>query len=332
MNRPAKYNALTPAMVREMQTALEQWDGDPDVHVVLIDGAGERGLCAGGDLTVLIESVRAQNARGLEFWAQEYRLNATIAAYRKPLVVLMSGTVMGAGLGLSAHARYRIVTDTTRLAMPEARIGLIPDVGASWLFSRAPGETGTYLGLSGARIGAADAMLLDLADYFVPAHGLEPLVATLLAQDPRSDDEVRTLVARFSTSPGEPPLAARLACIDRAFAHDTIEAILGELAAEGGKFALRTTHEIHANAPTSVKLTLRCLREARKLASLDECLRLEYRVMRRLLFEHDFYEGARAAIIDKDRAPRWQPSDFAAIPEERIDEYFIACQGSELQL
>jgi enoyl-CoA hydratase len=331
LNRPAKYNALTLAMVREMQTVLAHWAGDGDVHFVMIDGAGERGLCAGGDLTVLIDSARAQDGRALEFWAQEYRLNATIAAYCKPIVAFMSGTVMGGGVGLSAHARYRIVTSTTQIAMPEARIGLIPDVGATWLLSRTPGETGTYLGLTGAPIGAADALQLGLADYFVPAHAIEELVATLLAEGPQSDDEIRALVERFS-APVESRLAARRERIDRAFAYDAVESILSALAGDGSQWARATAREIRSNSPTSVKLTLRALRAARGLASLEECLRLEYGLMRRLLDEHDFREGVRATVLDKDRAPRWRPADFSEISDARIDDYFSSLHESDLQL
>lgn len=190
LDRPAKLNALTPEMVSEISAYLGAWERDTEVTGVLIDGAGPRGFCAGGDITYVRDSGLAGDGKAEIFWADEYRLDATIAAYAKPIVAFMHGIVMGGGVGLSAHTRHRIVTESTQFAMPEAGIGLIPDVGSTWLFSRAPGEAGTYFALTGARAGAADAIALGFADYFVPQASLEPLKATFLQTAPRTDDHV----------------------------------------------------------------------------------------------------------------------------------------------
>jgi enoyl-CoA hydratase len=216
--------------------------------------------------------------------------------------------------------------------MPEVGIGLIPDVGATWLFSRAPGETGTYLALTGARAGAADAIALGLADYFVPEAALGPLKAVLLQTVSHDDADVRSLIECFVARPGEPALLPRRATIERAFAHDTVEEILAALKADGSKFALATAAEILTKSPTSLKLTLRALREARGFESLERCLRLEYRLVCRLLEEHDFHEGIRAAVIDKDRKPAWRPAELGSVARGALDEYFTSLGAGELQL
>jgi enoyl-CoA hydratase len=332
LDRPAKYNALTLDMVRGIAAVLVAWENDPTLHAVVIDGAGKRGLCAGGDIRILYDGAGERDGRAQIFWAEEYRLNATIAGYAKPVTALMSGTVMGGGVGLSAHARHRIVTETTELAMPEANIGLIPDVGATWLLSRAPGETGTYLGLTGARIGAADAIHLGLADYFVPTEACGALVAALLHERVDGDDAIRSIVRRYAAFAGKPRLAEQRTSIDRAFAHDTVEEIVHALLADGSPFALSAARQIAANSPTSVKLTLRALREASTYGSLEECLRLEYRLMSRLLDGHDFCEGTRAAIVDKDRAPKWSPAQLGDVSVADVDSYFISLRDGELEI
>ncbi|MBD5653758.1 MAG: enoyl-CoA hydratase/isomerase family protein, partial [Candidatus Eremiobacteraeota bacterium] len=243
-----------------------------------------------------------------------------------------SGTVMGGGVGLSAHARHRIATETTRLAMPEARIGLIPDVGGTWLLSRAPGETGTYVGLTSAHVDGADAIYMGFAEHFVPQASLAALLDALVEEAPPDDAAIRTVIARFAGSPGIAPLTQYAPLIDRTFAHDTVEEILDALHRDGSAFALSTERQIGANSPTSLKLTLRALREARRLTSLGDCIKLEFRVMNRTLSGHDLYEGARAVIIEKDRSPKWQPSDLADVSPHVLDHYFAPLADGELQL
>jgi enoyl-CoA hydratase len=331
LDRPAKINALTPAMVRDITVVLDEWDQDADLHLILIDGAGPRGFCAGGDIKCVRDSARAHDGEAETFWAEEYRLNAKIAVYKKPVVAFMTGIVMGGGVGLSAHTRHRIVTGSTRLAMPEVGIGLIPDVGATWLFSRAPGETGTYLALTGAHIGAADAIALGFADRFVPDATLETVKAALVHNAPRGDEQVRAIVERFAAPPSELVLAEHRALIDRRFAYDTVEEILEALRSDRSAFALATARDIGAKSPTSLKLTLRALREARKLDNLQGCLRLEYRAICRLIRSHDFSEGIRAAVVDKDRRPNWHPAELGDVSPAGVNSYFASLGAHELR-
>lgn len=327
LNRPDRLNALTLPMVRDIAAALDAWGQDPAVRVVLIEGAGPRGFCAGGDIKTLYDSAHTGDGHAQTFWAEEYRLNARIADHPKPVVAFMHGIVIGGGVGLGSHARHRVATETTRLAMPEVGIGLIPDVGGTWLLSRAPGEIGTHLALTGAQIGAADAIGAGLADRCVPQADLDALAAALV----RGGEGVEAAIERHASAPGEAPLAARRALIDRAFAHDTVEAILDALRRDGSEFARATAEQIAAKSPTSLKLTLRALREARGLGTLRDCLRMEYRLMCRILPGHDFREGVRAAVVDKDRDPKWRPTDLGAVSPDVLDRHFAPLGPDELR-
>ncbi|MBV9654977.1 MAG: enoyl-CoA hydratase/isomerase family protein [Acetobacteraceae bacterium] len=331
LNRPAALNALTLDMIRDLAAALDLWEGDPGVHLVLIEGAGSRAFCAGGDIRAVYDSAAEGSDRAHIFWAEEYRLDARIAQFSKPVVVFMTGIVMGGGVGVSAHARHRVVTETTRLAMPEVGIGLIPDVGGTWLLSRAPGETGTYLALTGTQIGAADIIALGMADSYVAGAKLGALAQALEQDSPRDHQGTETAIGQCAETAGEPSLGPHRALIDRAFAHDTVEAILRALDQDGSAFARRTAEQIATKSPTSLKLALRALREARSLASLQDCLRLEYRLMTRILPRHDLREGIRAAVIDKDRNPKWQPASLAEIRPEALDPYFASLGPEDLQ-
>ena len=326
LERSAKINALTPEMIAGIGEALAAWETDATVRFVVLDGAGPRGFCAGGDVVYVYERMRAHDGAAIRFWADEYRLNARIANYPKPIVALMHCIVMGGGVGLAGHASLRVVTDSTRLAMPEVGIGLIPDVGGTWLLSRTPGETGTYLALTGRAVGAADALRLGLADVYVREAQLPALTEALTA----SDDDAATIVKRFAVEPGDAPLAVEGATIDAAFGRDEVEAIVDALRAERSAFAVETARVLLAKSPTSLKLTLRALREARGLERLEEALALEYRIMSRLAGGHDFFAGIRAAVIDKDRAPRWSPATLEGVSSADLDRYFAPLGADEL--
>ena len=331
LDRPDKINALTLDMIRAMATVLAAWEADPGVAFVLLDGAGPRGFCAGGDIRSLGELARASDAARV-FWSEEYRLDAQIANYRKPVVALMPGIVMGGGVGISAHASHPVVTETTRLAMPETALGLIPDVGTTWLLARAPGESGTYLALTGAAVDAADAIDMGFAKYRVPAVSLEPLTQALLAESPGDHDAVGATIARFAKDAGQGSLAPDRATIERTFAYDTVEEIVRALRAEGSPFALATQRRLAAQSPTSLKLTLRALREARTFERLEDCFRLEFRLISRLVSAPDFREGVRAVLIDKDRAPKWLPADLSAVSPRVVDAYFASLGPDELRI
>ncbi len=306
LDRPRAINALTLGMVGAIAAALEAWEAEPAVLAVLIDGAGPRGLCAGGDIRFLHDSVRAGTPERADgFLHAEYRLNARIARFPKPYLALMDGLVMGGGVGISAHGRVRIVTERTRLAMPEVGIGFVPDVGSTHLLSRAPGELGTHAALTGEVMGAADALLCGLADHYVASDRLPALVAALAACDDAA--ALAACVEAHAEAPSPGRYAAEAGWIDACYRHDDVEAILAALRAHPDAAAQAAAARVAGNCPTSVAVALRALRAARSDGRLEPCLEREYRLATALIRRPDFVEGVRAAVIDKDRHPAWQP-------------------------
>lgn len=310
LNRPKALNALNHTMVGLIDMALDRFASDPAIAAVVLTGEGERALCAGGDLRSLYEDGTAVAA---DFWRDEYRLDARISHYGKPFVAVMDGITMGGGVGLSGHAAHRVVTERSRVAMPETGIGYLPDVGGTWLLPRAPGELGTYLGLTGAQIGAADAILCGMADRFVPSSSLPDLIAALA-----SGEEVDAALARFAQDPGEAPLAAHRAVIDRCFAFDMMDEIVSALDADGSDFAAETKEVLLTKAPSSLVLTLCLLRLGRASPSLEACLEREFHASLAVLEEGDFREGIRAVVIDKDKSPHWNPPRLDQVDPARI--------------
>lgn len=324
LNRPKAMNSLTHAMVHLIAPALDAFEKDPAVAAVLLTGEGERGLCAGGDIRALYEGERTPNGTGARFWRDEYRLNARIARFPKPYVAVMDGVTMGGGIGLSAHGAHRIVTERSRIAMPEVGIGFVPDVGGTWLLARAPGEIGTYLALTGEIIGAADAVHAGLADIQVPVAGLAAVVDDLARLAPGADhDTVRALLSRHAVTPDSARLAEHEPLIDHCFAAPSVEAVLAALGADGSPFALKTRELIASKSPTSLKLTFRLIRLARQAEGLEACLEREFAAAVAVAQGHDFYEGVRAAIIDKDRNPRWSPASLGQVDDRDIDASIV---------
>ncbi|MFE6485078.1 enoyl-CoA hydratase/isomerase family protein [Streptomyces sp. NPDC057757] len=327
LNRPRALNALTHPMVRRIDEALTVWEHDPAVETVVLTGAGERGLCAGGDIRAIHGDARdGDGTASAAFWRDEYRLNARIARYPKPYVAVMDGIVMGGGVGVSAHAGVRIVTERSRVAMPETGIGFVPDVGGTRLLSRAPGELGTHLALTGAVVGAADAQLCALADHFVPSESLPKLTAEL-AHAP-----VREVLDRYARQapPGE--LAAWRPWIDSCYAADTVEEIVDRLLADGDRAAKEAAGTLLAKSPTALKVTLAALRRARHLGSLEQTLDQEYRVSCAALTAPDLVEGIRAQVIDKDRDPRWSPATLGEVTDADVARFFAPLGARELGL
>ena len=318
LNRPKALNALTHAMVGQIWNALIAWRNDPKVELVLLDGAGERGLCAGGDVRSLYDSRTQGSGYARTFWSEEYRLNALIGRYPKPTVAIQDGIVMGGGIGLSGHARHRIVTERSQLAMPETGIGLIPDVGGTWLLARAPGESGVYLGLSGEVMRAADAIYARFSDVHVPSSKLGRLVERLV--DP-AGGAVEDVLGDLAEPAGASELERRQGDIERAFGGATVEAILAALAAMGGEWADKTMAILQQKSPKSSKLALSAIRNARGLRSLEDALIVEYRLTVRLFEDGEFPEGVRALIIDKDRKPKWSPPNLAGVTPELVARY-----------
>ncbi|RFA13275.1 3-hydroxyisobutyryl-CoA hydrolase [Subtercola boreus] len=320
LNRPRAINALTHGMVTLIRKQLDEWAAAPDVASVVLVGRGERGLCAGGDIVSLYNDATTGDGRAsLSFWADEYALNAAIARFPKPYVALMDGIVLGGGIGLSAHGSHRIVTERSKLGLPETGIGFIPDVGATWLLSHAPGRLGTHLALTAGTVGAGDAIEVGLADSYVPSERLPDLLVAL------EETDADAAIALFSMSPPDSELAAERGWIDAAYAADTVPGILAELRADSAnEKALSTASTIERKSPIAVAVSLESLARAAALPDLESALEQEFRVSANALTSHDFAEGVRAQVIDKDRNPQWEPRSASEVDRAQIDAYFAA--------
>lgn len=328
LNRPNALNALTLDMAVAMTSLLREWANDPAVGAILLDGAGERGFCAGGDIRALYDAAKSGDRLPEQFWATEYHLNVMIARYRKPIVVIMDGMVMGGGVGLSAHAAHRVVTERSAIAMPEVGIGFFPDVGASYLLARAPGYAGTHLALTGSRIGAGDAIYCGLADVHIAARLAE--LPEALANC-RSSDGVRRRLTGLSIAPAPGVLPAARAWIERCYAADTVEEIVAQLRscnAVDAQAALRTIEKV---SPTSLKITLRNMRSALSFGRVEESFQQDYRIALACIAGHDFIEGIRAAIVDKDRNPVWRPDSIEGVTVDIVEHHFRRVGALELK-
>ena len=314
LNRPRNLNALTHGMILAMTETLQQWAGDPQVDLVVLTGAGERGLCAGGDIVALYYDGFEGGLGGARMWADEYALNLAIARYPKPFVALMHGLVLGGGIGLAGHASHRIATDSTRAGMPETAIGFVPDVGGTYLLSRAPGGVGIHLALTAAHAGPGQAIEAGLADVYVPEDRLQDLVEALAAT---GDPDV---IGRWA-APAPGGFATDRAVLDRAYAAGTAEQILAALDAEDSPAAADAAERIRRNSPLALKVTLESLRRAagRELADV---LATEYRVSVHFQLGTELREGVRAQVIDKDRTPRWNPPTLEEVSAEEVAACF----------
>ncbi|MDZ4366359.1 MAG: enoyl-CoA hydratase/isomerase family protein [Afipia sp.] len=326
LNRPKALNALTLGMVRAIHPQLIAWADDPKIHCVVIEAAGERAFCAGGDIRALYDWGQAGDPTALDFWREEYRLNVCIKRYRKPYVALMDGINMGGGVGVSVHGSHRVATEKLTFAMPETGIGLFPDVGGTWFLPRCPGETGMYLGLTGTRLKAADAIYAGIADAYVPSARLETLKDRLAGgADPR------VALREVVEEEGPAPLASMQKEIGGHFSKGSIAEVISSLRADGGEWAMKTADTIEAKSPTSTLVAFRQIREGAAL-DFEDCMKLEYRLIERFVKGHDFYEGVRAVVIDKDQAPKWKPATLAEMSAGDVDGYFAPLGADELTL
>lgn len=323
LNRPDALNAVTHDMVRALAAQLRAWETDPAITRVVVTAAGGRAFCAGGDLRALYDLGRAgRYDDALQFWRDEYRLNAAIKRYRKPYVSVIDGVVMGGGVGIAIHGSHRVAGDRFRFAMPEVGIGFFPDIGATWFLPRLPGETGTWCALTGERIEAADATALGLATHRVPSARLPDLLDGLCGSV-----SVDALLAAFAEPAGSGLMAAHRQAVDRLFDGNRVEDILVALdtaaMAPGADadFARHGAATIRAKSPTSLKIALAQLRRGKDL-DFEACLRTEFRIVSRVVTGHDFYEGIRAVIVDKDNSPRWRPPALDAISDADVAGYF----------
>jgi enoyl-CoA hydratase len=332
LNRPAALNAFTLAMYRALDPMLRQWADDPTVRAVLIRGAGGRAFCAGGDIRAIYEAGRGLSGDPrltAAFFREEYELIRRVHRYPKPYIAIIDGIAMGGGVGVSINGRWRVATENMLLAMPETGIGLFPDVGATRFLNLCPGHIGRWLGLTGARIGPADALYCGFATHFVPHERMPALVAALAGSGPIEDT-----LAAFHTDAGAPPLIARRSAIERCFAGTSLEAILEALTAEaqrGGadaQWAAETRAGLLLKSPTSLKITLRQLTIGRGF-DIEAALALEYRLTQHVMQHHDFYEGVRAALVDRDQRPQWQPATLSDVTDALVDTYFVPLGDSE---
>jgi enoyl-CoA hydratase len=318
LNRPRALHALTLDMCLAMTEALLAWETDDAVRLVLLDHAGERGFCAGGDIRMLAASAADDGEAAAAFLKAEYRLDHLLFTYAKPVAAFMDGIVMGGGVGLSLPARYRIATERTLFAMPETGIGLFPDVGAGWYLPRLPGQVGRWLGLTGARIGPQDCRLLGLATHLAPSSELDDLKAALIA----APDDAERLFEPYAALVQDAPLVPHLQAIDRAFAGDTVEAIAQALRADPSPWAQEQVAVIDAKSPQSLKVTLRHLGEGAARADFADQMVADYRLAVRIVGTHDFQEGVRALILDKDNAPHWRPETLQGVEPSLLDDLF----------
>jgi enoyl-CoA hydratase len=329
LNRPKALNALNMAMVEATAKALDTWENDPAITRIIIKGAGGKAFCAGGDIRTLHDMGKAGNLRDpMRFWRAEYTLNHRLKTYPKPVVALIDGIVMGGGVGMSIHGSHRVASGKLMFAMPEVGIGFFPDVGASWFLPRLPDQMGRYLALTGARIGQADALTLGLATDAVMSERMPEIEAALTADKP-----VDAVLATFRVDPGPAPLLAHRHVIREGFAPETLEEIanhLGQLALGGSEFAAATLDTLRTKSPTSMAVALEQMRRGASM-SFEEVMRMELRVVSRIAEGHDFYEGVRAVIIDKDHNPAWRPASIEALDPAAVAAHF-APLADDLQL
>ncbi len=316
LNRPKAINSLTHNMVNLIDRALAQWADDPAVTAVVLAGAGERGLCAGGDVVAVYDSARAGGQDAREFWFDEYRLDAKIGRYPKPYISLMDGIVMGGGVGVSAHGSVRVVTETSKIAMPEVGIGFIPDVGGTYLLSRAPGLLGLHAALTGAPFSGADAIAIGFADHYVPHAALEAFTAAVVGEG------VEAAVRAYEAEPPASQLLTQRHWIDECYSGQTVADVVAALREHDEAAANDAANLIASRSPVAASVALAAIRRAAKLPTLEDVLVQEYRVSCGSLRSHDLVEGIRAQIVDKDRNPKWSPPSLAAVTEQDVEDYF----------
>ena len=326
LNRPKARNALNTGMVLAIKQQLDAWDLDPEVRAAVVVGAGDHGLCAGGDVRDMQASAIRGDDGAAEFFRAEYQMNARIHQFAKPYISIMDGLAMGGGIGVSAHGSVRIVTERSLLAMPEVTIGICTDVGATWLLSRAPGQVGTYLALTGSTFGPGDAIYCGFADYFMPVADLANFLHRL------ETEPIESLLSEMCSPAPASPLADMRSWIDECFAYDTVAEILAALDASSVTEANAIADLIRTKSPSAVAVTLEAVRRAAALTSIEEALEAEFAVSCYLMYNHDAIEGIRALIVDKDKNPQWQPASNADVTREYIEAAFAPSKYGSLGL
>jgi enoyl-CoA hydratase len=325
LDRPKQLHALTRDMCTAMIEALLEWRRDPDIEAAMLDHAEGRGFCAGGDVVMLARSGASDGAEARAFFHEEYRLNHLLFTYVKPTIAFMDGITMGGGVGISQPCRFRVATENTRFAMPETAIGLFPDVGGGWYLSRLPGRVGYYLALTGARLDGAECLRLGLATHYVESLALDDLKARIAAEPER----IEALLAEHATPPPPAKIEAHLADIDRLFASDDYEEVLAALRSEESEWAQAQLESLACKSPQACKVSLRMLYDGSLMTDFAEEMRQEYAVATRVVQRHDFVEGVRALLVDKDNQPAWDPPTPEAVTAHMLDRIFAPMPPGE---
>jgi enoyl-CoA hydratase len=318
LNRPKAIHALNTGMCAAALDALNAWRSDPAVEVVMIDHAEGRGFCAGGDIRMAAESGAGDGSAARDFFRVEYRMNHALFTYAKPIVAFMDGITMGGGVGISQPAKYRVATENTKFAMPETGIGLFPDVGGGWYLSRLPGRIGQYLAVTGHRIDGAECVALGLASHYLPSDRLDEAKARITA-DPQG---IEAVLNELSAPAPDARILAHRGAIDRLFASDRLEDIIAALEADGGDWAAQQLATIRTKSPQAMKVSLKLLLDGATVPTFEDEMRQEFAVATHVVQRHDFIEGVRALIVDKDNAPRWDPATPADVSDHLIDQIF----------
>ena len=327
LNRPKALNALTLSMVRKIHPKLKEWENDSSIKYVLIKAQGEKAFCAGGDIRALHDWGKNNEDEAIGFYREEYTLNQYIKRYPKPYISLVNGIVMGGGVGLSVHGSHRIAGENYSFAMPETGIGLFPDVGGSFFLSRLKYEAGTYLALTGSRIKAADAIFLQTATNFVKSENFSSIINDLS----KGERDPGDIITSYSSSPDEKSEFEMISDFSlKNFKGNTIEEIIDNLKNNNSDLATKILSIIGTKSPTSLKVALRSLQLGRK-NSFEDCMKMEFRMVNKVMNDHDFYEGVRALIIDKDNKPSWSPKSIEDVEDGFVDEFFHSLTENELK-
>ena len=325
LNRPAAIHALTHGMCSAMIAALTEWRANSSVKAVMIDHSEGRGFCAGGDIRLLSESGAGDGSAARAFFHEEYRLNHLLFTYQKPTVAFMDGITMGGGVGISMPCKYRVATENTRFAMPETAIGLFPDVGGGWYLSRLPGRAGQFLALTGARLDGAECHYLGLATHYIPHDSLEDVKAQIAAKP----DRVEGILGTASVTPPPARIADNLVQLNRMFASDRLEDIIATLEADDSEWSKSELATLQTKSPQTCKVALRLLAQGAKMQDFADEMRQEYAIAARVVQRHDFLEGVRAVLIDKDNQPRWDPATPEGVTDQMLNTIFAALPDNE---
>ena len=325
LNRPKAIHALNTGMCTAILDALTSWRDDTAIEAVMIDHSEGRGFCAGGDIRMIAESGAGDGSAARDFFRVEYRMNHALFTFVKPIVAFMDGITMGGGVGISQPAKYRVATENTKLAMPETGIGLFPDVGGGWYLSRLPGRMGQYLALTGHRLDGAECLMLGLASHYLHSDALEEAKARIIA-DPQA---IETVLNALSVPAPDPRIVAHRGAINRLFASDKLEDVLAALEADGGEWATQQRAALGTKSPQTMKVSLKLLLDGKTMPTFEDEMRQEFAVASHVVQRHDFVEGVRALIIDKDNAPKWNPASAEEVSDHLIDQIFAPLPEGE---